>query len=258
MSLEPELVEEPHQLRARRPRCRRPGSGGRPGPPRACARWPRSSRRAPRRAGRRRGASSSGCEPLLEHRAGVGRQASPADVEGVARVREEGDHRPSRKTGVATVMSFSWDAVFQGSLVTSTSPGRSVSIGEAGRGSGACPVAIELMWPGVPVTAWATMRPRAVEDAGGEVAGLADDRRERGAHERGGLLVDRRDQPVPEDVEGDLLHRAPRARSEPAASPRSRSSASSTRICAAAVTTTVDSRSSMIAGPSSAAPAPSA
>ena len=56
-------------------------------------------------------------------------------------------------------MSFSWDAVFQGSLVTSTSPGRSVSTGKRSR-KWIMPVAIELMWPGVPVTAWATMRPR--------------------------------------------------------------------------------------------------
>ena len=52
--------------------------------------------------------------------------------------------RPPRKTGVATVMSFSWDAVFQGSFVARTSPGRSVSTGKRVR-KWTIPVAIELM-----------------------------------------------------------------------------------------------------------------
>ena len=45
-----------------------------------------------------------------------------------------------------------------------------------------------------------------VEDAGGEVARLAHDRGEGRAHERGRLLVDDADQPVPADVEGDGIH----------------------------------------------------
>ncbi len=61
-----------------------------------------------------------------------------------------------RKTGVQTVTSLRCPEVFQGSLVMSTSPGRSVSSGYAAR---KCFIAsaMELMWPGVPVTAWATM-----------------------------------------------------------------------------------------------------
>ncbi len=61
-----------------------------------------------------------------------------------------------RKTGLQTVTSLRCPEVFQGSLVMSTSPGRSVSSGYAAR---KCFMAraIELMCPGVPVTAWAIM-----------------------------------------------------------------------------------------------------
>ena len=49
---------------------------------------------------------------------------------------EPGDHVPRRsplKMGVTMVMSFSWEAVFQGSLVSSTSPGRRLSTGYLAR-----------------------------------------------------------------------------------------------------------------------------
>ena len=46
-----------------------------------------------------------------------------------------------------------------------------------------------------------------VEDARGEVARLAHDRRERRPHERGGLLVDDADQALPADVERDRRSR---------------------------------------------------
>src|SRR5262249_31998799 len=102
--------------------------------------------------------------------------------------------------------------------------------------------------------------PLPVEDARGEVAGLADDGREGRAHERRGLLVDGGDEPAPEDVEGDLVHgRSAGRRVYPTGGTSTITfEASSTRIRAAALTTTVDSRSSMIAGPSSVAPPPSA
>jgi hypothetical protein len=44
--------------------------------------------------------------------------------------------------------------------------------------------ASELMWPGVPVLACATMRARLVEQGAGEVAGLAHDRAEGDALQR--------------------------------------------------------------------------
>ena len=61
------------------------------------------------------------------------------------------------------------------------------------------------MWPGVPVTAWATIRPAAVEHGVGEVAGLAHDRAERRPLQRPGLLVDRGDQALPQDLELDRV-----------------------------------------------------
>ncbi len=64
-----------------------------------------------------------------------------------------------RKTGEQIVTSFRCPDVFHGSLVMSTSPGSIVSMGKAAR---MCFIAsaMELICPGVPVTAWATMKPR--------------------------------------------------------------------------------------------------
>ena len=65
-------------------------------------------------------------------------------------------HSSRRKIGEAIVTSLRCPEVSQGSFVIRTSPGRSVSSGHAAR---KCFIAsaMELMWPGVPVTAWATM-----------------------------------------------------------------------------------------------------
>ena len=65
---------------------------------------------------------------------------------------------PLWNTGSITVMSKKCPADSHGSLVISTSPSRSVCEGKA---STKCrpAAASELMWPGVPVTACATMRP---------------------------------------------------------------------------------------------------
>ena len=64
-----------------------------------------------------------------------------------------------RNTGVQIVTSLRCPEVFHGSLVIRTSPGTMVSSGQAAR---KCFMAsaMELMWPGVPVTACATMKPR--------------------------------------------------------------------------------------------------
>ena len=53
-------------------------------------------------------------------------------------------------------MSLIWPAVCHGSFVISTSPGSSVSGGWASM-KWRMPVAIVLMWPGVPVSDWAIM-----------------------------------------------------------------------------------------------------
>jgi hypothetical protein len=58
--------------------------------------------------------------------------------------------------GVTTVMSWKCPEVFHGSFVTRTSPGLSVSGGQASR-KWRMHRAMELIWPGVPVTAWAIM-----------------------------------------------------------------------------------------------------
>jgi hypothetical protein len=42
-----------------------------------------------------------------------------------------------------------------------------------------------------------------IENPGREIAGFADDSRETGPHQRGRLLVDDRDQPVPNDFKFD-------------------------------------------------------
>src|SRR2546422_11658141 len=68
-------------------------------------------------------------------------------------------HSSPRKIGEQIVTSLRWPDVSQGSFVIKTSPGRSVSSGHAAR---KCFIAsaMELMCPGVPVTAWATMKPQ--------------------------------------------------------------------------------------------------
>ena len=66
--------------------------------------------------------------------------------------------RSPRNTGVATVRSLIWPAVIHGSLVSSTSPGASDSGGKAATMCRA-PVAIALMWPGVPLWDWPSIRP---------------------------------------------------------------------------------------------------
>ena len=57
-------------------------------------------------------------------------------------------------------MSLIWPAVIHGSLVSSTSPGRQASRAGTTFRKWRTPVAIALMWPGVPVSDWATMLPR--------------------------------------------------------------------------------------------------
>ena len=131
--------------------------------------------------------------------------------------------RPLRKTGVTTVMSFSCDAVFQGSLVARTSPGRSESTGKRVR---------KWHHPGrhrVDVARRAGDRlgdhaAPAVEHAGREVAGLPHDGRERGAHEGGRLLVHVATSRFQRMSRRDLLHRLLAPPRRPAASPRAGSS----------------------------------
>ena len=66
--------------------------------------------------------------------------------------------RPPMNAGVTTVMSLICPAVSHGSLVSSTSPSSSDSGGNA-LTKWRTPVAIALMWPGVPLRDWRIMFP---------------------------------------------------------------------------------------------------
>ena len=66
--------------------------------------------------------------------------------------------RLSSNTGVTTVKSFKWPVPSQGSLVISTSPGDKSASGKTARNLPTL-AAIALTWPGVPVTAWASIAP---------------------------------------------------------------------------------------------------
>src|SRR5882724_7071816 len=71
--------------------------------------------------------------------------------------------RSPSKIGVSTVMSKKCPADNQGSLVVTTSPGLRLLAKMRTRCAPA--IASELMWPGVPVLACATMRPRLSNNA---------------------------------------------------------------------------------------------
>ena len=57
-----------------------------------------------------------------------------------------------------------------------------------------------LTWPGVPVTAWASMRPSRSKMSCRQVAGLAHGRRKRRPDDGLRLFLHDRDQPVPQDL----------------------------------------------------------
>src|SRR5215211_5278602 len=98
-------------------------------------------------------------EPLLVDLARVRAKAPAPNVQSVAAVAEIRDELAVAEDRVITVKSFRWPEVCHGWLVRSTSPGSRVSAGTSRR-KWYMLVAIALTWPGVPVTAWATMRPR--------------------------------------------------------------------------------------------------
>ena len=137
-------------------------------------------------------------QALLVDLARLAGEHAAADVGRVAAVREVArPARPPRKTGVTTVMSLIWPLVIHGSFVTSTSPGSS---GSGGKAATKCrsPVAIALMCPGVPVSDCATIQPRASNTPQARSSDSRTIVRERRAHERRLLLVDDREQPVPD------------------------------------------------------------
>ena len=104
------------------------------------------------------------------------------------------------------VRSWSWPDVNHGSLVINTSPGASASSGYCARKC-RIDVAIELMWPGVPVTDCAIMLPAGsntpAERSSDSRTIVVNDVRIK----RGRLLVANRNQTVPEHVEHDRIER---------------------------------------------------
>ena len=164
--------------------------------------------------------------------------------------------RPLRHTGTSTVTSSSCPAVLYGSLVINTSPGSSESIGYSSRML-AAPIASELMWPGVPVTAWATMRPRRSNTAlarspASRTIGLNAAR-----CSARGLLVDRGDQALPQHLELDSDRTDSSAYRSDSSLRSNDAVRRATSTCQPGRMTIVVSRSSTIAGPSNASPAPS-
>ena len=141
--------------------------------------------------------------------------------------------RPSRNTGVSTAMSNRWPAQSHGSLVTSTSPGSSVSGGilRQQRLHGARQAEIEHRHGARRVHQRLAL---GVEHLAGEILRLRDDQRERRAAHRQPHLVDHGDEPAPHDLERDRIgldarhrlgERRARRRPAPAAAPRRRSRA---------------------------------
>ena len=146
-------------------------------------------------------------EALLEHVAGAGADAVAADVGVVDRRAEEGDHPAvaehrvqhrdveqlaGRLVRVVGDQHVALDERVGRVLVEDRRRGAGERVdvaGRAGDGLGDHPAA-------------------AVEHGVGEVAGLAHDRRERGALQRPGLLVDRGDEALPQHLELDRIERS--------------------------------------------------
>ena len=112
--------------------------------------------------------------------------------------------RPSRNTGVSTAMSNRWPAQSHGSLVTSTSPGTSVSGGYfcQQRLHGARQAEIEHRHGARRMHQRLAL---GVEQLAGEILRFRDDQRERRADHGEPHLVHHGDEPAPHDLERDRI-----------------------------------------------------
>ncbi len=99
---------------------------------------------------------------------------------------------PLRNTGVTTAMSNRWPAHSHGSLVTSTSPGFSVSGGNFSSSAFTARGKVRLN-TGMARGECASESPTRIEQVAGEVLRLRDDQRERGAADRVPHLLDHGD-----------------------------------------------------------------
>ena len=185
-------------------------------------------------------------EPFLVHLARLRGEDVAADIRGVAGGGEEGDEVASPEDGVAdgdvVEVARRLPRVVGDDHVPPLPRVHRIHVENVLHGEG----------HGVDVPRRARHRLRhhpasPVEDTRGQIARLAHDGREGRAHQRGRLLVDDADQPVPADVEGDRIKIH-----DPGYTISVRRS--STRSIAPGPATVVDSRSSMMAGPWKAAP----
>ena len=193
-------------------------------------------------------------QTLLVHLTGLGGEDPSPDVGCVTGVSEVRHLDTFLKTGVTTVMSLIWPAVIQGSLVIRTSPGRSVPSGYASK-KWRTPVAMALMWPGVPVTDWAIIQPLVSKTPQAQVLRLTHDGAEGRSLQGHLLLVDHRKHPAPEHLDQHRIQSHP-AGHVPPPSATTMLSPSSTWTRLPGPMIAVDSRSSMIAGPAIVDPGP--
>ncbi len=147
-------------------------------------------------------------QALLEHVARAGADAVAADVGVMDRRAEEGDrlaavaeHRIQHRHVEQLARRLVRVVGDQHVALDQRSGGYSSSTAAAARAS-------ELMWPGVPVTAWATIRPRWSNTALARSPASRTIGRERGPLQRPGLLVDRGDQALPQHLELDRIEPA--------------------------------------------------
>ena len=191
--------------------------------------------------------------PFLEHVAGAGADAVAADVGVVDRRAEEGDdatvaeHRvqhgdveqlAGRLVRVVGDQHVALDQRVGRVLVEDRRRGAGERVDVAGRAG-------DRLGDHAAAT---------VEHRVGEVAGLAHDRRERGALQRPGLLVDRGDQALPQHLELDRVEGSGH-RAAPVLSATSDPSAATLAVQPGRMTAVV-SRSSTIAGPTICWPRP--
>ena len=189
-------------------------------------------------------------QALLEHLARIGGEPAAADVERMAAVAEQRDHTITFEDrghdGDVVELRGGLPGVVGDQHVARAQAVDGV-LGQKMMHAGGHRVDV----PGRAGDRLGDHAPAPVEHAGRQVARLAHDRGERGAHQSRRLLVDHADQAVPQHLEHELVHGvvpSPQVRSA------IRFKASSMRALASGPRITVDSRSSTIAGPSNASP----
>ena len=145
-------------------------------------------------------------EAFFVDRAGVGREPDSSDVEHMARVakipdervieKHRRDHRevvemPRRLLGIVGDQHIAWSKGF------SREDGQKVMDAGCHR----------VDMAGCSGNRLSNHVAAGIEDARRKITGFADNRREARSHQRRGLLVDDRDQPIPHDFQSDRIER---------------------------------------------------